>query len=327
MLTVGKFFFSSLYSAASCRSTTAKLARLTKGRCLSVNYRLAPQNPFPAALLDLLTAYLCLLSPPAGSYHKPVAPSSIVLAGDSAGASLCLALIQVILRVRDQQATLTPTIQFHGRRTAIPLPAGVTALSPAGDITSALPSWKENADFDIFRDLSPMAQPDFPPDDIWPSNPPRSDPYCETSYLSHPLVALSTVKTWKGAPPMWIACGQERLADTAKIVARTAAMQGVAVIWEQYLRMPHTWAQIFPNWPQSARCFQQWADACLRFSGQAGGTPISSGTVVEDDGVTARNVTLEEITPLTPMDAKMFIEERCKELKPYDPEKKAKSVL
>ena len=229
--------------------------------------------------------------------------------------------------MRDQQATNTPTIRFRGRRITIPLPAGVTALSPAGDITQALPSWKENADFDIFRDVSPMAQPSFPADDIWSSSPPRSDPYCDNSYLCHPLVALSTVKAWKGAPPMWTACGQERLADSAKITARTAAKQGVPVLWEQYLRMPHTWAQIFPSWPQSARCLEQWADACLQFSGQADCTHTSSGTVVEDDGVTARNVTLEELAQLTPMDAKMLIEERCKELKPYNPEKKSKSFL
>ena len=172
-----------------------------------------------------------------------------------------------------------------------------------------------------------MAQCEFPADNIWPSSPPGSDPYCDNSYLCHPLVALSTVESWKGAPPMWIACGQERLADSAKIIARTAAKQGVLVLWEQYLRAPHTWAQIFPNRLQSARCFEQWAEACLHFSAQASGAHTSSGTVVEDDGVTRRNVTLEELTPLTPLDAKMLIEERCKELKPCNPARKSKSFL
>lgn len=64
------------------RPTTKKLAKLTGGRCYSVRYRLAPQHPFPAALLDALVSYFTLLYPPPDAYHDPVQPEHVVLAGD-----------------------------------------------------------------------------------------------------------------------------------------------------------------------------------------------------------------------------------------------------
>ena len=67
---------------ASHRPTTKKLAKLTGGRCYSVRYRLAPQDPFPSAVLDALVSYLTLLYPPPGAFHEPVQPGHIVFAGD-----------------------------------------------------------------------------------------------------------------------------------------------------------------------------------------------------------------------------------------------------
>jgi acetyl esterase/lipase len=67
---------------ATHRPTTKKLAKLTGGRCYSVRYRLAPQNPFPSALLDALLSYMALLYPPPGAFHEPVAPKDIIFSGD-----------------------------------------------------------------------------------------------------------------------------------------------------------------------------------------------------------------------------------------------------
>lgn len=64
------------------RPTTKKLAKLTGGRCYSVRYRLAPQDPFPAALLDAFVSYLTLLYPPPGAFHEAVRPEHVVFAGD-----------------------------------------------------------------------------------------------------------------------------------------------------------------------------------------------------------------------------------------------------
>ena len=72
-------------------------AENTGGRCVAFRYHLAPQNPFPAALLDALVAYLTLLHPPSSAFPFPVSASSIVFVGDSAGANLALSLLQVVL--------------------------------------------------------------------------------------------------------------------------------------------------------------------------------------------------------------------------------------
>lgn len=71
-----------LMDPATHRPTTKKLAKLTGGRCYSVRYRLAPQHPFPSALLDALQSYLALLYPPEGAFHDAVKPEHIVFAGD-----------------------------------------------------------------------------------------------------------------------------------------------------------------------------------------------------------------------------------------------------
>ena len=71
-----------LMDPATHRSTTKKLAKLTGGRCYSVRYRLAPQHPFPAALLDAFVSYLTLLYPPTGAFHAPIEPEHIIFSGD-----------------------------------------------------------------------------------------------------------------------------------------------------------------------------------------------------------------------------------------------------
>lgn len=77
-----------LCDPATHRPTTKKLAQLTGGRCYSVRYRLAPQHPFPAALLDAFVSYFTLLYPPPDAYHDPVQPEHIVIAGDRYVSSL-----------------------------------------------------------------------------------------------------------------------------------------------------------------------------------------------------------------------------------------------
>jgi acetyl esterase/lipase len=67
------------------RPLTARMAKDSGGRVFAVQYRLAPQHEFPAALVDAVLAYKYLIDPPRGALHKPVDPSKIVIAGDSAG--------------------------------------------------------------------------------------------------------------------------------------------------------------------------------------------------------------------------------------------------
>ena len=98
------------------------LAAATGGRVLSVDYRLAPEDPFPAAADDALAAYSWLVD--------RVDPTRVVLAGDSAGGGLALGLLA---RARDL---------------GLPLPAGAALLSPWVDLTSSGESVLGNAGID-----------------------------------------------------------------------------------------------------------------------------------------------------------------------------------
>jgi acetyl esterase/lipase len=245
-----------LLDPASHRPTTVKLAKLTKGRCLSVRYRLAPQNPFPAALLDALVSYLTLLYPSPGSYHTAVEARHIVFAGDSAGGNLSMALLQLLLEFHNQKIT----IRWNGTERTVPLPAGVACNSPWLDITSSSPSYDNNRHFDYLPPVS--AHPEgveFPPCDIWPAKPPRKNIYAEDAVCCHPLVSPLAAKSWEGAPPMWIETGQELLSDEDKHVAMVAARQGVTVVYEEFEAMPHCFAMILGGIAESRKCFDSWS--------------------------------------------------------------------
>ncbi|KAK0117748.1 hypothetical protein ONS95_012074 [Cadophora gregata] len=245
-----------LMDPATHRPTTKKLAKLTKGRCLSVRYRLAPQNPFPAALLDALVSYLTLLYPPLGSFHAPVSPSHIVFAGDSAGGNLSLVLLQTLLELQRQNLTIT----WNGTEQSIPLAAGVAVCSPWTDITHSSPSCSTNRKFDYLPSLAETnASTRYPPDSIWPANPPRKNLYAEDAILCHPLVSPLAAKDWTGSCPMFIETGQELLTDEDRYVAMVAARQGVKVVYEEYETMPHCFAMVLETLPASRMFFESWA--------------------------------------------------------------------
>ncbi|KAI0365597.1 alpha/beta-hydrolase [Pilatotrama ljubarskyi] len=127
-----------------------RLARKVNGRVFAINYRLAPQYPFPCAIQDFVAAYLYLVRPPAGALHTPVSPSSIVLAGDSAGGGLCIALLQVI------------------RDSGLPMPAGAVLISPWCDLTHSFPSIHLNTATDI---IPPYGLSFHKPSTLWPPPP------------------------------------------------------------------------------------------------------------------------------------------------------------
>lgn len=118
-------------------------ARKLKARVFAPRYRLAPQFPFPCGLQDCLAAYLHLLS--------SQDPSTIVIAGDSAGAGMALSLLCIL---RDQ---------------GIPLPAGAILISPWVDLTHSFPSVSGDAPYDYI----PQAGFHHKPSRAWP--PPNDD--------------------------------------------------------------------------------------------------------------------------------------------------------
>lgn len=304
-----------------------KLAQLTKGRCLIVQHRLAPQNAFPAQLLDVLIAYLSLLYPPPGAYHSPVAAPHIVLAGDSSGAQLALSLIQIILTAQKQQESSLPTLRFNGHTVELLLPAGVAMLSPGFDHQgNCLPSWFTNGSYDIFPDVSPGYEPGFHADEAWPTNPPRGSYYCDSSMLCHPLVSPLAAKSWIGAPAIYIAVGSnERNADSTKVVAQSAAKQGVTVIWDEYEFLPHTWPLVLKTYPHTSRCYQSWAEACSRFV--SGEIISTTGRFTQWENLKTRKVDVENLTSFTTGEVERLMRSKQRLVKPWTGERVIKPTL
>nr|POF13357.1 esterase [Quercus suber] len=260
LFTHGGAFY--LGSSATSRATTTKLARLTKGRVVTVDYRLAPQNQFPSQLLDLLLVYLALLYPPPGSKHMPIPPSKIVLAGESSGGGLSLSLIQYILHLQRMQDSTEPIVRFGGEDVKIRMPAGVAVLSAEADRSLGLPSWKANGEIDFIQEIQPANASTQPPDAVWPSKPPRHDVYCHSSAFLHPISNPCTAPNWRGSPPLWFAYGEERCIDGGKLIASTASRQGVGVQFAEYMGMPHLFGTVLPHFKQSQSCMSEWAAAC-----------------------------------------------------------------
>lgn len=120
----GAYFFGSVDEH---RYQMQRHARKLKARVFAPKYRLAPQFPFPCGLHDCLAAYLCLLS--------IQDPSTIILAGDSAGGGMVMSML-VTLRDR-----------------GIPLPAGAILISPWVDLTHSFPSVAEPSPMDYIPEF------------------------------------------------------------------------------------------------------------------------------------------------------------------------------
>ncbi|KAF8648507.1 hypothetical protein AX16_006213 [Volvariella volvacea WC 439] len=142
----GGYYFGSVDQERYC---IQRHARKVKGRVFAINYRLAPQYPFPCALQDALAAYLYLTEPPEGAPHKRVDPKHIVISGDSAGGGLSLSLLQVI---RDSP-------RFKDA------PAGGVLISPWCDLTHSFPSISDNTGTDV---MPPWGLSLQKPSEVWP---------------------------------------------------------------------------------------------------------------------------------------------------------------
>lgn len=257
------------------RVPVSHLSRVTGAPALSVRYRLAPQNPFPAALVDALTAYLSLIHPPKGSLHKPVPANKILIAGDSAGGNLSLVLLQTLLTLQRTSRKIT----FHGEEISIDLPGGVACISPWCDNTLSMPSVVRNRPYD-FMDIRPgkVDYPDysipytahpFPADEAWPASPPRVDLFCNATAASHPLVSPITASPdlWKGSPPVFISVGEESLTDDGLIVAKRLHQAGVPVYAQMFEGMPHCHGNIMIATPAGKKFFEGLSAFCRDVSG------------------------------------------------------------
>ncbi len=197
------------------RGMVSRLAYASHVRALSIDYRLAPEYPFPAGLEDCIIAYDWLLS-------QGIPASRLVVAGDSAGGNLTLALL-VVLRDRGK-----------------PLPAGAAALSPATDLAFTGESARSRLHKDpIFATMGPN---NIVPDYIGDHDP--REP------LISPLYA-----ELHGLPPVLIHVGEnEILYDDAVRFANKATAAGVnakVVVWPGMFHVFQIYTPILPEARQS----------------------------------------------------------------------------
>jgi len=211
-------------SARTHRSLTSRLACWSDARLFAQNYRLAPEHPFPAALDDAVAAYRALIG--AGNpAHR------IVVAGDSAGGGLALALL---VAVRDA---------------GLARPAAGVLFSPWTDLAAAGPSIVGNSDSDaLFFGPYVAAQARYYLADTPATNPLASPVYADLA----------------GLPPLLIQVSDsEVLLDDSRRVAANASKSGVAATLQLWRGVPHGWQVFAPILPE-ARAALRDAAAFIR---------------------------------------------------------------
>jgi acetyl esterase/lipase len=192
------------YTMGSCnthRALASNLSAAISGPVLLIDYRLAPEHPFPAAVDDARAAWHFLLAQP------DVSPARAVIAGDSAGGGLTAA---TLLALKDASE---------------PLPAGIVCLSPFVDMEATGASYRTVAAEDpmITKDMVQRLRSAYVGEGD-PRNP-----------LASPVHG-----DWTGAPPMLIQVGRaEVLLDDSRTLARVAREAGVEVDLQEWDRMVH----------------------------------------------------------------------------------------
>jgi acetyl esterase/lipase len=199
-------------SAAVYRNFTWRIAAATRARVLVIDYRLAPEHPFPAALDDAFAACRWLLGGKA-------APRRTTIMGDSAGGGLALALL---LKLRDS-----------GHEP----PAAAVALSPWTDLAMTGPSLVRNARADPMLPVSDARL--FAASYLAGADP--RHPYASPLY-GNPA----------GLPPTLIHAGSDEiLRDDAVRMAEKMHAARCRVEIEVWPRMPHVWHLFAPVLPEA----------------------------------------------------------------------------
>lgn len=208
-------------SPQSYRVLTSHLAHLTGVTVYSLDYRLAPEHPYPAGLDDCMAAYRALLA-------KGIFPENIVIAGDSAGGNLALALA---LRLKDEK---------------IPQPAALAVFSPVTDLTASGESYRTNAKNDVV--FSPDLMPRFAP--IYAPNADLRDPYVS------PLFGDP-----KGLPStLFQVAGTELLLDDSVRMAEKMRIAGISVTLDVWPGLWHVWHLSGAVLPEAVQAIEKAAE-------------------------------------------------------------------
>jgi epsilon-lactone hydrolase len=206
----GVYVISDAFLAAGLAS---QIGRRTRAKVISVDYQLAPEHPYPAAVDDALAAYQALLD-------DGTSPSDIAFAGDSAGGGLAVA---TLLNARD-----------HG----LPLPAAAFVMSPYVDLTLA------GATMETKRDVDPLLSRELLQ--------PRVADYTQGRDAALGLIS-PVFADLTGLPPLIIQAGShEVLLDDAVRLARQAAIADVEVTLEVTPKVPHVFQAYSPMLDEAA---------------------------------------------------------------------------
>ncbi len=203
----------------SHRPLSARLSAATGCAVLAVDYRLAPENVFPAGLDDCVTTYAWLReNAPAG----PGPAQSVFVAGDSAGGNLTLALL-LALKQRD-----------------LPLPNAAVPISPATDFLATGASYRTRAERDPILTMGPEGIRGLAAIYLQGNAKPE-DP------LVSPLYGDPA-----GLPPLLFHVGDaEILLDDSTMMAEKARAAGVDVTLHVWPEMPHVWHAFAPFLPEA----------------------------------------------------------------------------
>jgi epsilon-lactone hydrolase len=213
------------------RPITLTLARHARLKIFALDYRLAPEHRFPAAVEDALSAYRWLLA-------QGTDPRRLVVGGDSAGGGLALALM---VALRDAGESL---------------PAAAVCLSPWTDLAGTGGSLEANdASCALFHGASIAPAARIYLGDVSPYNPLASPLYADLS----------------GLPPLQIyASSTEVLLDDAVRLAGRARESGVQVDLQVWDGLPHAWPIHYLLMPEARRAIRQIADFLASQCGETG---------------------------------------------------------
>lgn len=193
------------------RSLTSRLAIWSDTSLFALDYRLAPEYPFPAALEDALAAFRTLVA-------RGNSPSKIMVAGDSAGGGLALALL---IALRDLGEAL---------------PAGAVLFSPWTDLAATGQSVVDNNERDALFYGSWMAG--------------LASHYLGPTPATHPL-ASPLYANLRGLPPLVLqASATEILLDDSRRVIAHAVQAGVSARLQLWPNTPHGWQVFAPILPE-----------------------------------------------------------------------------
>lgn len=208
------------YVSGSCsdhRGFVSKFARFTGVKNLIFDYRLAPENPFPAALDDSFKIYRWLLS----SGFKP---ENILFAGESAGGGLCLA---TLLAIKEKN---------------VPLPAAAVAISPWTDLTCSGESYKTKNRF------SPA------PVNSWNV---FSKHYCGNTPASHPLISPMFGNLKGLPPLFINSAVNDELFDDGEKFSQKAKTAGVDVTFRAGKGMLHCYPLLAPMFHEATNAMNE----------------------------------------------------------------------